>query len=150
MRACVQSMHHDREFLSLCSTWPPRQFSLHIFYLVLSPLVYLAEKGLSPSTSKWLRSFVQYSTIQISRAHSLGWQARFVRPSITVEWAHKNNNHISIAIWRSGSCHYLFALNYQQLNSFCLVYICGIKHLWDLTISIHTWVSSAWENLISW
>lgn len=34
---------------------------------------------------------------------------------------HKNN-HISIAIWRRSGGNDLFASNYQQLNSVCLVY----------------------------
>ena len=109
-------------FFTLCSTWLPRQFSLNIFYLILSPLVYLAEKVLSPLPSKWLWSFVQYFTIQISEAHRLKWQPWFVYSSITAEWAHKSN-HISIVIWRRRSGNDLFALNLQQLNSFfCLVY----------------------------
>lgn len=123
LNVCMCTKHASWSvfFFTRCSTWLPRQFSLHIFYLILSPLVYLAEKVLSPSASKWLWSFVQYFTFQISEAHSLKWQPRFVHSSITAKWAHKNN-HISIVIWRRSSRNDLFALNYQQLNGFCLVY----------------------------
>lgn len=123
LNVCMYTKHTSWScfFSSLCSTWLPRQFSLHIFYLILSRLVYLAGRVLSHSTSKWLWSFVQYFTIQISKAHRLKWQPWFVCSSITAEWAHKNN-HISIVIWRRRSGNDLFALNYKQLNSFCLVY----------------------------
>lgn len=129
-------------FLSLCSAWLPRQFSLNIFYLILSPLVYLAEKVLSPFTSKWLWSFVQYFTIQISEAQRLKWWSWFVHFSITAEWAHKNN-HISIVIWRRRSGNDLFALNYQQLNSYlsCIHIITDVQSNiyghWKQSLSIH-------------
>lgn len=98
LNVCMCTKH----VFSHSNTWLPRLFSLHIFDLILFPLVYLAEKVLSPSTSKWLWSFVQYFTFQISEAHSRKWQPRFVHSSITAKRAHTNNN-ISIVIWRRSS-----------------------------------------------
>lgn len=124
-------MRHHHAFLSLCST---QSFflPLHIFYLP-SPRVYLAEEGLSPSTSKRPWSFVQYFTIGISGAHGRRWQPQFVYSSIT---AHRNN-HISIVIWRRSRCNDLFALNHQQLSAFCLMYT--LEHTCNQTfMSIHS------------